>query len=132
MAKIYNTSHHTHVIKTHLNDEELADFNEKLDVYGMNQSEYIRQAITGATIRPVIKVSPINEKLLTEIGTLTGQFGKIGSNLNQIARYLNQGGQFTPQMENEIVDVLASLLSLKFEVLKKVGDAVGNDQAYQL
>ncbi len=61
--KRYNTPHLSRVIKTRLTDEEYADFIERLAAYSMSQSEFIRQAITGAVIRPVITVSPVNDEL---------------------------------------------------------------------
>lgn len=132
MSRRYNTPHRTHVVKTRMNDEEYADFIERLSTYGMSQSEFIRQSITRATIRPVIQVFPVNDELLAAIGKLTAEYGKIGSNLNQIARTLNEGHCLYPAMEKELHDAAASLADLKFEVLRKVGDAVGNVQAYQL
>ena len=56
----------------------------------MSQSEFIRQAITRATIRPIVTVSPVNDELLAAVGKLTAEYGRIGGNLNQIARYLNE------------------------------------------
>ena len=64
MRKKYNTPHRRHVVKTRLSDEEYADFTERLAAYEISQSEFIRQAIRGATIRPVITVSPVNDGLL--------------------------------------------------------------------
>ena len=58
----------------------------------MSQSEFIRQAITGATVKPIINVSLVNDELLATVGRLTGEYGKISGNLNQIARYLNEYG----------------------------------------
>ena len=52
MPKRYNTPHRTHIIKTRMTEEEHADFMERLTAYGMNQSEFIRQAITGVTVKP--------------------------------------------------------------------------------
>ena len=48
--KRYNTPHRSRVVKTRLTDEEYADFTARLAPYGMSQSEFIRQAITRATI----------------------------------------------------------------------------------
>ena len=36
----------------------------------MSQAEFIRQAITGAAIRPIITVSPVNDELLAAVGKL--------------------------------------------------------------
>ncbi|MCH5351970.1 MAG: plasmid mobilization relaxosome protein MobC [Acutalibacter sp.] len=93
MPKTYNTPHRNRTIKTRLTEAEHADFMERLTAYGMSQSEFIRQAITGATITPIITVSPINDEMLAAVGRLTGEYGKIGGNLNQIAHYLNEFGE---------------------------------------
>ena len=132
MSKRYNTPHRTHIIKTRVTEEEHADFMERLTAYGMSQSEFIRQAITGATVKPIIIVSPVNDELLAAVGRLTGEYGKIGGNLNQIARCLNEYGAPYNALSQEVRAATAELAALKFEVLQKVGEAVGNVQTYQL
>ena len=92
MSKRYNTPHHTRIIKTRVTEEEHADFMERLTAYGMSQSGFIRQAITDATIKPIITVFSVNDELLAAVGRLTGEYGKSGGNLKQIARYLNEYG----------------------------------------
>ena len=88
MPKRYNTPHRSHVVKTRLTDEEYADFTERLAPYGISQSEFLRQAIRRTTIRPVLHVSSVNDELLSAVGKLTAEYGRIGGNLNQIARTL--------------------------------------------
>ena len=51
----------------------------------MSQAEFIRQAITGAAIRPIITVSPVNDELLAAVGKLTAEYGRIGGNLNPVS-----------------------------------------------
>ena len=99
MRKKYNTPHRRHVVKTRMTDEEYADFTGRLAAYEISQSEFIRQAIRKATIRPIVTVSPVNDGLLAALSKLTAEYGKI---------------------------------ALKFEVLQKVGEAVGDTQTYQL
>ena len=89
MKKKYNTPHRCHVVKTRMTEEEYADFTERLKHYDMSQAEFIRQAIARATIRPIVTVSPVNDELLSAVGKLIAEYGKIGGNLNQIARALN-------------------------------------------
>ena len=132
MRKKYNTPHRSHVVKTHLSDEEHADFMERLSAYKISQSEFIRQAIREATIRPVITVSPVNDELLSAVGKLTAEYGRIGGNLNQIARRLNEYGAPYTALSGEVRGAAADLAALKFEVLKKVGEAIGDTQTYQL
>ena len=132
MRKKYNTPHHRHVVKTRLSDEEHADFMERLAAYQISQSEFIRQAIRGATIRPVITVSPVNDELLSAVGKLAAEYRKIGGNLNQIARCLNEYGAPYPQLAKELRGTAAELAALKYEVLQKVGGVVGDTQTFQL
>ena len=98
----------------------------------MSQSEFIRQAVSGALVKPIITVHPVNDQLLSVIGKLTAEYGRIGNNLNQIARSLNEWHSPYPEMAKELRDSAADLAALKYEVLQKVGDALGNIQTYQL
>ena len=130
--KRYNTPHRSRVVKTRMTEEEYAEFAQRLSAYHMSQAEFIRQAITGAAIRPTITVSPVNDELLAAVGKLTAEYGRIGGNLNQIARTLNEWHSPYPQLAGEVRAAVSDLAALKFEVLQKVGDAVGNIQTYQL
>ena len=130
--KRYNMPHRSRVVKTRLTDEEYADFTARLAPYCMSQSEFIRQAITRATICPIVTVSPVNDELLAAVGKLTAEYGRIGGNLNQIARTLNEWHSPYPAMAKELKDAAADLAALKYEVLQKVGEAIGDTQTYQL
>ncbi|MBQ3256129.1 MAG: plasmid mobilization relaxosome protein MobC [Oscillospiraceae bacterium] len=132
MPKKYNTSHRNRIVKTRMTEEEYTDFLERLKHYEMSQSEFIRQAIDGAVIKPIITVSPVNDELLAALGKLTAEYGKIGSNLNQIARYLNEWRSPYPEMAKELRNAETDLASLKFEILQKVGELNGYVQTYQL
>ena len=66
------------------------------------------------------------------VGKLTAEYGKIGGNLNQIARALNEYGTPYNALSVEVRAAISDLAALKFEVLRKVGDAVGNIQALVL
>ena len=130
--KKYDTLHRSRVVKTRMTEEEYADFAARLVPYGISQSEFIRRAIQGASIRPVVTVSPVNDELLAALGKLTAEYGRIGNNLNQIARTLNDWHNPYPQLAAEVRAAASDLAALKFEVLEKVGEAVGNVQTYQL
>ena len=132
IARSYDTPHRSRVVKTRLTEEEYADFAARLAPYEISQAEFIRQAVKRATIRPIVTVSPVNDELLAAIGKLTAEYGRIGSNLNQIARTLNEWHSPYPQLAGEVRSAASDLAALKFEVLEKVGEAVGNVQAYQL
>ena len=51
--------------------------------------------------------------------------------MNQIARCLNEYGAPYNTLSGEVKAAIAELAALKFEVLQKVGEAVGNVQTYQ-
>ena len=130
--KRYDTPHRSRVVKTRMSEDEYTDFAARLAPYGISQSEFIRRAIQGASIRPVVTVSPVNDELLAALGKLTAEYGRIGNNLNQIARTLNDWHNPYPQLAAEVRAAASDLAALKFEVLEKVGEAVGNVQTYQL
>ena len=132
MKKNYNTPHRTRVVKTRMTEDEYAEFSEQLSLYGISQAEYIRQAIRGLPIHPIIKVSPVNDELLSSIGKLTAEYGKIGGNLNQIARSLNEYGAPYRELSSDVRAAIGELHDLKYELLRKVGDAISDVQTYQL
>ena len=117
--KKYDTPHRSRVVKTRMTEEEYADFAARLAPYGISQSEFIRRAIQGASIRPVVTVSPVNDELLAALGKLT-------------AGAINDWHNPYPQLAAEVQAAASDLAALKFEVLEKVGEAVGNVQTYQL
>ena len=92
----------------------------------------IKETSDTVNIRPIITVSPVNDELLAAVGKLTAEYGRIGGNLNQIARTLNEWHSPYPQLAGEVRAAVSDLAALKFEILQKVGDAVGNIQTYQL
>ena len=60
--KRYNTPHRNRVVKTRMTEEEYAEFAQRLSAYHMSQAEFIRQAITGAAIYPIITVYVIHAR----------------------------------------------------------------------
>ena len=73
-----------------LTEEEYSEFAQRCNTYQMSQAEVIRQAISGAIIKPVIKVSAASDEFLDVLGKILAELGKNGSNLNQIAKVLNE------------------------------------------
>lgn len=130
--KTYNTPHRRCVVKTRLTEEERREFEDTCRTYSLSQSEYLRQAVLYGKISTTIKISASSEEMLTAVSGLTAQYGKIGSNLNQIARRLNECGQTYQGLASELRGHAADLAALKFEVLKVIGEAYGNDKTYQL
>ena len=131
MPKRYNTPHRSHVVKTRLTDEEYADFTERLAPYGISQSEFLRQAIRRTTIRPVLHVSSVNDELLSAVGKLTAEYGRIGGNLNQIARYFHGGGLASRGMLEELKRCIAEIRELRQEIVQLGGVYRGNSKTHR-
>lgn len=53
-----------------------------------------------------------------ELARILGELGKIGSNLNQLARETNEG---FPPYKREVMAILASLLPVKDAILAALG-----------
>ena len=63
---------------------------------------------------------------------LLAQCGKVGGNLNQLARHFNSGGADTEQLRAKILDELADLTAFRLHAEKVLGELYGNAQAYRL
>ena len=94
----------------------------------MSLASYVRTQVLKGKVQTKIEIVAD----VPEIKKLLAEFGKIGSNLNQIARALNEYGTPYNALSVEVRAAISDLAALKFEVLRKVGDAVGNIQTYQL
>lgn len=88
----------------------------------LSRSEYIRQLITDH--HPVVHQEIVynNPELLERLRDL----GKIGSNLNQIARYLNGGGKITKGMAEDVSACIAQLLRMRDEIKEMAGEYRGD------
>lgn len=59
---------------------------------------------------------------LPELKKLIFEFGKIGNNLNQIARHFNTGGIHSQEMRKTIGQSLSEIFKMKEEVMKMAGN----------
>ena len=87
--------------------------------------EYVRQMITKGHVT-------IRQEIIAEIPELKkviAELGKIGSNLNQIARYYNGGGANSSYLYDRIMQALGDLFDMKYEIEKLGGEFRGYSQA---
>ena len=96
---------------------------ERSTASNMTVSNFIRNALDKQNV--IIKYEIIAD--VKEIKKLIGELGKIGSNLNQIARYFNQGGIISSEMRKEIKKSLRDIYEMKYEVMRMAGDFRGSD-----
>lgn len=95
---------------------------ERVTTSNMTVSDFIRNVLDKQNV--IIKYEITAD--VKEIKKLIGELGKIGSNLNQIARYFNQGGIISSEMRIEIKKSLRDIYEMKYEVMRMVGDFRGN------
>ena len=112
-----------HRVTIRLTDTEFSIIENAAEQAEMSISEYMRtQTMQGQVNARFEIVADV-----AEIKKLIGEFGKIGSNLNQIARYFNQGGIISTEMKNEIRKSLRDIYEMKYEVMKIAGDFHGSN-----
>ena len=112
-----------HRVTIRLTDTEFSIIENAATQAEMSISEYMRtQTMEGKVNARFEIVADVNQ-----IKKLIGEFGKIGSNLNQIARYFNQGGIISSEMRTEIKKSLRDIYEMKYEVMRMAGDFRGSD-----
>ena len=114
------------VITLKLTDIELNIVNRAATMAGLSRSEYIRQLILNGTVH--VRYEIVAD--MDDLKKLVGEYGKIGSNLNQIAKYFNQGGILSQEMRGEINKRLRDLYEMKYKVMEMAGDFHGNTETY--
>ena len=93
----------------------------------LSVSEYIRRMVTKGKVvvrQEIVAEVPMLKKLI-------GDFGKIGSNLNQIAHHYNGGGVRSREMYERTQRAISELYAMKYEVEKMGGEFRGYSEAYR-
>ena len=112
-----------HRVTIRLTDTEFSIIENAAEQAEMSISEYMRTQTMQGQVNARFEIFAD----VAEIKKLIGEFGKIGSNLNQIARYFNQGGIISTEMKNEIRKSLRDIYEMKYEVMKMAGDFHGSN-----
>ena len=121
-----------HTVKVRMTDDEYDNFNRRCKAFKMTQSAMIRSALSGAVVRPVIRVSPVNNEVLTLLNDLIMEGKRIGNNINQIAHNMHFFGCNDPYLQENLKKALGELSEWKYEILKKAGTAIGNTETHKL
>lgn len=117
---------HPHFVAVRLTDAEKALLDQGASTLGISRSEYLRKLLLDKEITNRIEVVAD----MDELRNLVNEYGKIGSNLNQIARYFNTGGDSSAEMKDEIRQCISDLFSLRKEVLRMAGELHGHNQTH--
>lgn len=112
---------HPHFVAVRLSDVELKLLDYGASALNISRSEFLRKLLVEKEIQNRIEIVADMEILRK----LVSEYGKIGSNLNQIAKYFNSGGERSLAIESEIHQCIADLFRLRKEVLKMAGEKNG-------
>lgn len=119
----YKTEKRNISIRVRLSEAEKKLFDERLEKANLSQAEYIRQAI----LKAKIKAAPVKKGVDFGDGEkIYIALSKVGSNLNQIARYYNYGEPRTQEIDFELRKALTELVNLQNQIAAKVGEKNGN------
>ena len=113
-------------ITVKLTDIELELLNQKAEMAGTSKAEYLRNLLIGTPMK--VRYEIVAD--MQDLRKLAGEYGKIGSNLNQITKYFNTGGERSLAMEDEIRQCISELFVLRKEVLRLAGDFRGSVKTY--
>lgn len=89
----------------------------------MSVSEYCRTLATNKSVTIRKEVVFDNPELLSALSNL----GKIGSNLNQIARHLNEGNSIDATLRNELLQCITELRNIREEIKEMAGEYRGGN-----
>lgn len=109
-----------HTVTIRLDDREYAILQETADRTGYSKSYLFRRALL-STPPPRARPRPsVQTKMLARV---LAELGKIGSNINQLAKYANLGRTQTAQIELALRELselrLACLQALGYEPVRK-------------
>ena len=80
---------HPHFVAVRLTDAEMTVLEQGASTFNISKSEYLRKLLLDKKIQHTIEIVAD----MDDIKCLVREYGKIGSNLNQIAKYFNTGGE---------------------------------------
>ena len=127
-----NSNNRTHIIKFRVTEKEKLTLELCCKWLNISMSTLIRQSLLGKPVQHTVLVAGGGEDALNILSDLLGQCGKIGGNLNQLARHFNTGGRDTEQLRAQLLAELSALTSFRLDAEKTIGELYGNHQAYKL
>jgi hypothetical protein len=105
------------ILTVRLSAEERAAIDEAANKAGLVVGSYARQAMLGAPAPRQVRRPPVERR---ELARLLGELGKIGGNLNQLAKAANTG---ILTYGGDIDAALAGLAEVKDAILRALGRA---------
>lgn len=94
---------------------------------GLSVSEHIRRIVIKGKVKvrqEIVAEVPMLKKLIAD-------FGKIGSNLNQVAHHYNDGGVHSKELYERTQRAKSELYAMKYEVERMGGEFRGYSEDYR-
>ena len=113
----------TNNVMVRFTDAEYASISISAEQAGYPVAVYVRKSALDERIEVHYNITAE----LPELQKLIAEYSAIGNNLNQIARYFNQGGILSSEMRNEIRKSLRDIYEMKYKVMKMAGDFHGSN-----
>jgi len=112
---------YTHRVTVRLTDEMYAVLHKDAETARISDAECVRKMILGRKIKYAPTVVHDDTAILEELRRIN----KVGSNLNQIARYLNEGGNMTNPIAVDLRKILQALNECCNALNRKMEDEYG-------
>ncbi len=106
-----------YILPVRLSQDERAAIDAAAERAGLTVGSYARQVLLGAPAPRQVRRPPVERR---ELVRLLGELGKIGGNLNQLAKSVHSG---IVVYTGEIDTVIASLLEVRNAILAALGRA---------
>ena len=90
-------------------ESEYASISSGAKNAGMSLSAYVRHLAVSGKVDVHYHLTHDSE----DLGAILAQLGKIGSNLNQIARYFNRGGHTSRGIEQRLSELMSDLFDIR-------------------
>lgn len=118
---------HKHQIMLRLTDAEYDIVSTNAKSANLPLAEYARKQLMGKKV--IIKYELVAD--FPELKKLIAAFGKIGSNLNQIARHFNSGGIYSLEIRKSLGQGLSDIYEMKYIIQKLAGNFTGSSETLQ-
>ncbi len=117
----------SHLIALRVSDLEYEMIQDRAKELEISASAYIRKEIFDTKIEMRYEIVAD----IPELQRLTAEFGKIGNNLNQIAKYFNMGGVRSKAMQDDIHECITQIFEMREEIRKLGGEFRGYSKTHR-
>ena len=108
--------------------EELDEWRDEAKRAGTTLSKYVRRCVLESRVEINIAAQIDIEPLVK----IAAEYGKIGSNINQIAKHLNSGLRFSGSLYNRLSDSVEQMNDVTRRLAEEVEKVNGNYKAQSI